>query len=102
MRTRLRSLPAFEIAVRRTDDALVLQPVVAHMAAQGATGFVPFETGILEDPVESFRRRLDLGRARDAEALDAGRDLAALKDAGGDAQIADPRIGARADIGDVD
>src|SRR4030088_2468501 len=74
------------------------------MAAQGATGFMPLETGILEDAVEPFRlgRRLDLGRARDAEALDAGSDLAALEDAGGDAQLADPRVMAGADIGDID
>src|SRR5258708_23518263 len=66
MRSCLRPLPAFEIAVRRADDALVLQPVITHMAAKGATRFMPFETGILENPVESFRlgRRLDLRRAR--------------------------------------
>src|SRR4051794_13047232 len=61
----LRSLPALEIAVCRADDALILQPVIAHVAAQRAAGFMPFEPGLLEDPVEPFRlcRRFDLGRA---------------------------------------
>src|SRR5258708_417393 len=104
MRARLRSLAALEIAVRRADDPLVLQSFIAHMAAEAATGLVPFETGILENPVEPFRlgRRLDLSRARNAEALDARCDLAAFEDARGDAQIADPRVSTGPDIGDVD
>src|SRR5260370_18397254 len=44
MRARLRSLPAFEIAVRRADDTLLLHPVVAHMAAHAAPGVMPLET----------------------------------------------------------
>src|SRR5437868_12728510 len=73
-------LPALEIAVCRADDALILQPVVAHVAAERATGFMPFETGLLEDRVEPFRlrRRLDLGRAGNAEAGHTGRDLVSL------------------------
>src|SRR4051794_21223224 len=62
MGPRLRPLSAFEIAVGRADDALLLQPVVARMAAQRAAGFMPLETGVLEHRVEPFRlgRRLDL------------------------------------------
>src|SRR6185437_2735695 len=104
VRARPRSRPALEIAVRGADDALVLQPVVAHVAAERTTGFMPLEPGILENLVEPLRLggRLDLGRAGDAQTGDAGRDPAALDDARGDAQVADPRIGAGADIGDID
>src|SRR5258708_34311962 len=51
MRSCLRPLPAFEIAVRRAGDALVLQPVITHMAARGAPTFMPLGPGILETPI---------------------------------------------------
>src|SRR3954447_13313243 len=41
----LRPLAALEVAVGGADNALILQAIVAHMAAQRTAGFMPFEAG---------------------------------------------------------
>src|SRR4051794_37256162 len=55
MGPRLRPLSALEIAVGGADHPLILQPVIAHMAAEGTARFMPLEAGLLENRVEPLR-----------------------------------------------
>ena len=95
-----RPWPAFEIAVRGRGAALArLELVGVHREAHRAARLAPFEAGLDEDLVEPFLLGLVLhqARARHDQRVDAGRDLAALGDRGGGAQILDAAVGAGAD-----
>src|SRR4051794_37513289 len=94
------SLAAFEVAVRGRGATLAgLELVGIHGEAHGASGLAPVEAGFPEDDVEPFLFRLflDEAGAGDDQRLDAVRDLAALGDGGGGAQILDPAVGAGSD-----
>src|SRR5205085_1528278 len=62
-------------------------------------GLAPLEARLEEDAIEAFLLRLMLHRAgaRHHHGVDARRDLAALRDRGGGAQVLDAAVGAGAD-----
>src|SRR4051812_9271078 len=100
MGARPRTLAADEIAVRGRGAALARRDEVAiHADARRATGMAPFEAGLGEDAVETFRLRLALHQAgaRHDHRLHRFRHLAAPGDLGGEAEILDPAVGAGAD-----
>ena len=72
--------------------------------AHRAAGLAPFEAGLGEELVEPFGHRVALDGlgARHHPGADAGRDLAAARDFGGGAQIAEAAVGAGADEDPID
>ena len=94
------ALAALEVAVRGRGAALAgLEDVGVHPQAHRAARGAPVEAGGAEDVVEPLGLGLrghGLG-ARDDHRVDVGGDLAALDERGGGAQVADPRVRARAD-----
>ena len=85
-------------------DAQVGEAVVADVAAEATRRLVPFEARLAKDAVESFGLggALDRRRAWHADRLHAGLHFAPFQHRGRGAQVRKARIGARADIGDVD
>src|SRR5690606_2651856 len=72
--------------------------------AHRAAGFAPLEARLAEDAVETFRHRLlaDLLRSRHYESADPVRHVPAADHFRRLAEVGNPRVGARADEGDVD
>src|SRR5439155_24763891 len=96
---------ADEVAVAgRGAHLATLELVVVHAEAHRAAGFAPLKAGLLEDLVQALGLgglgHL-LGAGHDQRAYVLG-DLALLRDLGGDAQIRQPAVGARADERDID
>src|SRR5215218_2427486 len=94
------ALAALEVAVGGRCAALAgREDVGVHAQAHRAARAAPVEAGGAEDLVEPLPLGLDrdLLGARHDHRVDAARDLAALDDLGGRAQVADPRVRAGAD-----
>src|SRR5690242_6281451 len=93
-----RALTPLEVAVGRRRTALArLENVRVHAQAHGAAGIAPLETGIEEDPIETFllRLRLDETRARHHHRLKCPRHFAPADDGCRRAQIFNAGIRAR-------
>ena len=86
----------FEVEATRSPGAAMSGFIPRHIEQPGAA---PVEAGAPEDLVESLPLglRLDLLGAGDDHRVDAVGDLVAVDDVGGRAQVADPRVRARAD-----
>src|SRR5580700_1722551 len=100
-----RALPADEITVRRRDRTLAGRDCFSiGRKTHRATGFAPLESGFGEELVEPFSNRLALDRlrARHDPGPYTGRNLAAARDFGCGAQIAQPAVGAGADEDPID
>src|SRR4051794_37791702 len=100
VRAAARALAALEVAVRGRRAALAgLQLVRVHGQAHRAARPAPVEARGGEALVQAcgLGLRLALHRARDDHRVDVAADLLALDHPGGGAQIADARVGARAD-----
>src|SRR5438309_6102223 len=94
------ALASFEIAVRRGGaDLAALELVRIHREAHRAAGAAPFESGILEDAIESalLGRPADRSRSRDDQRFDVLRDVMPADDASGFFEIREPPVGARSD-----
>ena len=99
------ALTAFEVAVRGRGAALSgLDAVGVHRQAHRAALQAPFEAGLDEDLVQTFLLGLGLHQAgaRHDHRRDVRRDLAALGDLGGGAEILYAAVGARADEHAID
>src|SRR4051812_27634828 len=86
------ALAALEVAVRRRGGALSRTQLVGiHGEAHRASRLAPLESRVGEDAVEAFlfRLLLDQTGARHDQRANAVRDLAALGDGGGGAQVLD-------------
>src|SRR6185503_8066185 len=90
MRARAAALAALEIAVRGGGAALAVADLVGvHREAHRAARLAPLEAGLDEHTVEAFLLCLffDQARAGYEQSAHALRDLAALHDGGGGADI---------------
>ena len=99
------ALAALEVPVRGADRVLAGRQLVAvHRDAHRAAGLAPLGAGRPEDRVEplALGLALHLVRAGHDHHPDAVGDLVALEDLGGEAEVADPAVRARADEHDVD
>ena len=86
------ALSVLEVAVGGGGAALAgLEPVGVHGQAHGAARLPPLEPGVEQDVVETLRLRLELydPRSRNHQRAHAGRDAAALGDAGDLADVLD-------------
>ncbi len=100
-------LPWRPLKFRLLDEAQISRPTslsgfMARHIEQPAPA--PLESCLGKDAVEAFALGLlaDLLRAGDDERADVRRDMPAADDPRGLAEVGNPRVGARADEGDVD
>src|SRR4051812_19258385 len=94
------ALPALEIAVARRRRALArLELVGVHAQAHRAPGAAPLGAGVDEHPVEALGLglHLDPHRAGDDEHAGVRVDPLSTQQLGGDPQVLDPAVGARAE-----
>src|ERR1700733_5907834 len=105
MGAHLRALAVFEIAVVGRDAALAgLAAVAVAARAHRATGFAPEEPGIAEHAIEPrrFRFALHRRRTRNDHRNDAIGNAATAHHGGGDFEVRQPAVGARADEDAID
>lgn len=95
------TLTALKVAVGGTSASLTgRQDIGVHTQAHGATGLSPLEASIDEDLVEALGLSLTLdqtGTRNNHGTLDVGRNLLALDNVGGRAQVLNTGVGARTD-----
>ncbi|GKT69967.1 lysine-specific demethylase 8 [Colletotrichum tofieldiae] len=100
------TLATLEVSVAGGRASLLCgEDVRVHAQAHAAASLAPLEAGALENLVQTLLLGLGLDEARagdDHGALDVGRDLLALDDLGGGAQVLDAGICAGADEDLVD
>src|SRR5690606_12081082 len=93
--SRIRTLTAFEVAVRRGDDSLTLtEALTAREEAHRAAGLSPLEPRVSKDAIEPLRFGLPLdgARAGHADRLDALGDPAAAQDCSRATQVGDAAV----------
>ena len=99
VRTTASTLAALEVSVGRRGTALTdFKLIGIHTEAHGTTRLAPFETGVKEDLVETFRFGLLFYpmRARNNERANTAGDTLPFDHRGRGAEVFDARIGARA------
>src|SRR5690606_35399294 len=105
MRTHSDALATLEVSAGRTHDSLLRgEALAAREETQRTSGGSPFEARIPEYAVQSFGLgvALDLHRPRNANRFDTRGNLASAQDLGGEPQVREPTVRARADEDGVD